>query len=63
MIKSLFRFIGRANTLIILTLFYLAIIGPISLVIRSIQLFKKERKKQNTFWLIKEGTSKLEHQF
>lgn len=49
------RFIGLVNSIILLSLFYYLILGPMAVVRRVLLGFKARRRERETYWREREG--------
>ena len=47
--KKLANKIGKVNSVIVLTIFYFLIIGPVAIIIKIYKLFKS-KKKSESYW-------------
>lgn len=51
LIRSGLLFIGKVNSLILLSIFYYLILGPVAILYRLSKLFKPRDKDRTSYWL------------
>ena len=53
-VEKLLLFIGKVNTVLLLSIFYYLILGPVAIGVKLTKIFSAKKGSQNSYWIARD---------
>ena len=53
-VEKLLLFIGRVNTVLLLSIFYYLILGPVAIGVKLVKIFSAKKGSQSSYWIARD---------